>query len=50
MSDFDTGYYRARAATHRSLATDDAHENVAEIHKELASQYDALSAALAQEV
>lgn len=42
MSSDDTEYYRGRAATERALAESAPRENIAEIHEELARQYEAL--------
>lgn len=38
----DTEYYRERARAERALATDAAQANVAAIHAELASLYEAM--------
>ena len=40
----DTAYYRERAAAERELAAKAARRDIAEIHEELARQYDALVA------
>lgn len=42
MPSKDIDYYRARAETERRLAAEAANEEVAEIHEELAIQYEAL--------
>ncbi len=42
MSDNDTKYYRQRAIEERALALKSERRNVAEIHEELARQYQAL--------
>ena len=42
MSPNDIDYYRARFADERAAASHSANEHVAEIHEELARQYEAL--------
>jgi hypothetical protein len=42
MQSHDIDYYRARAATERRLAGEAANADVAVIHEELATQYEAL--------
>lgn len=42
MPSNDTDYYRQRAATERAMAQAAGQRNVAEIHEELARQYEAL--------
>lgn len=42
MPSNDTDYYRQRAATERAMAQAASQRNVAEIHEELARQYEAL--------
>lgn len=42
MPSDDTEYYRQRAATERAMAQAASQSNVAEIHEELARQYEAL--------
>lgn len=44
MSPHDTEYYRERANAERALAKSAEHRHVAEIHEELAKQYEALAA------
>ena len=43
MSSEDTEYYRARAEVQRTMAKSAPRKNMAEIHEELARQYDALA-------
>lgn len=43
MSPHDIEYYRERALTERALAKAAERQNVAEIHEELAKQYEALA-------
>lgn len=43
MSHDDTKYYRERAVSERAMALCAAAQNVAEIHDELARQYEALA-------
>ena len=42
MTSSDIQYYRERAATERALAAGADRKNIAEIHEELARQYQAL--------
>ncbi|MDQ3077528.1 MAG: hypothetical protein M3Q83_01655 [Pseudomonadota bacterium] len=43
MSSEDTEYYRVRAVTERALAKSAPRKDIAAIHEELASQYEALA-------
>ena len=48
MSDYDTGYYQARAARARELAAGAVDPKISAIHLEMADRYDLLASSKAE--